>query len=331
MKLANIFCDNMVFQAEKPIRFFGEGCGTVEITLKNNTYKESFFGDSWKMELPPQPYGGVFEILVRLQDECIVLKNIAFGDVFLCAGQSNMQFSIGEENGAMETKDDTHIRYIVSNQMKKAGEGQSGGWMICKEGEVSSWSALGLHIAQYYRKKKDVFVGIIGCFQGASVIRSWLPNRALDESVYVPMEERHADNWHEEYGLWNDDSFLYQRKFLPIVPYTMKGIIWYQGESNTTISESKVYTDLLARLISSWREDLSDPELPFVVVEICDFDGRNDEGWKAIQYCQQKIVNYCKNVKTVMSKDVCESKNIHPENKEKLAEKLSAVLSDFYL
>lgn len=326
MKLADIFCDNMVFQAEKPICFFGEGCGTVEITLKNHTYKESFVGDTWKMELPPQPYGGVFEILVRLDDERIVLKNIAFGDGFLCAGQSNMQFSIGEENGTTETKDDIKIRYIVSNAMKKHSGLQSGGWMICKEGEVSSWSALGLHIAQYYRKKKDVFVGIIGCFQGASVIRSWLPTRALDESVCVSMEERHPDNWHEEYGVWNGDSFLYEKKFLPIIPYAMKGVIWYQGESNTTISESKVYMELLSRLISSWREDLEDLELPFVVVEICDFDGRNDEGWKAIQSCQQKIVNYCKNVKTVTSKDVCESENIHPANKEKLAQKVSAVL-----
>lgn len=326
MKLADIFCDNMVFQAEKPICFFGEGCGTVEITLKNHTYKESFVGDTWKMELPPQPYGGVFEILVRLDDERIVLKNVAFGDVFLCAGQSNMQFSIGEENGATETKDDLQIRYTLSSAMKKHSGLQSGGWMICKEGEVSSWSALGLHIAQYYRKKKDVFVGIIGCFQGASVIRSWLPTRALDESVYVSMEERHSDNWHEEYGVWNGDSFLYEKKFLPIIPYSMKGVIWYQGESNTTISESKVYMELLSRLISSWREDLEDLELPFVVVEICDFDGRNDEGWKAIQCCQQKIVNYCKNVKTVTSKDVCDSENIHPANKEKLAQKVSAVL-----
>ena len=326
MKLADIFCDNMVFQAEKPICFFGEGCGTIEITLKNHTYKESFVGDTWKMELPPQPYGGVFEILVRLDDERIVLKNVAFGDVFLCAGQSNMQFSIGEENGATETKDDLQIRYILSSAMKKHSGLQSGGWMICKEGEVSSWSALGLHIAQYYRKKKDVFVGIIGCFQGASVIRSWLPTRALDESVYVSMEERHPDNWHEEYGVWNGDSFLYEKKFLPIIPYAMKGVIWYQGENNTTISESKVYMEVLSRLISSWREDLEDLELPFVVVEICDFDGRNDEGWKAIQSCQQKIVNYCKNVKTVTSKDVCESENIHPANKEKLAKKVSAVL-----
>ena len=329
MKLADIFCDNMVFQAEKPICFFGEGCGTVEITLKNHTYKESFVGDTWKMELPPQPYGGVFEILVRLDDERIILKNVAFGDVFLCAGQSNMQFSIGEENGATETKDDLQIRYTLSSAMKKHSGLQSGGWMICKEGEVSSWSALGLHIAQYYRKKKDVFVGIIGCFQGASVIRSWLPTRALDESVYVSMEERHPDNWHEEYGVWNGDSFLYKKKFLPIIPYAMKGVIWYQGESNTTISESKVYMELLSRLISSWREDLEELELPFVVVEICDFDGRNDEGWKAIQSCQQKIVNYCKNVKTVTSKDVCESDNIHPANKEKLAKKVSAVLLEF--
>ncbi|MBQ7370232.1 MAG: hypothetical protein IJW58_04570 [Clostridia bacterium] len=326
MQLANIFCDNMVFQAEKPIRFFGEGRGTVEITLKNNTYKESFFGDTWEMELPPQPYGGVFEILVRLQEERIVLKNVAFGDVFLCAGQSNMQFSIGEETGATEESDDGNIRYIVSSGMQKA---RSSGWMICKEGEVSSWSALGLHIAQYYRKKKDVYVGIIGCFQGASVIRSWLPNRALDQDVYLPMEERHADNWHEEYGLWNGDSFLYEKKFLPIIPYSMKGIIWYQGESDTTISEGKIYTELLTRLITSWREDLKDLELPFVVIEICDFDGRNDEGWKVIQDCQQKIVDCCKNVKTVTSKDVCESANIHPANKEKLAEKVSAVLRTF--
>ena len=109
----------------------------------------------------------------------------------------------------------------------------------------------------------------------------------------------------------------------------MKGIIWYQGESNTTIPESKVYTELLIRLISSWREDLKDIELPFIVVEICDFDGRNDDGWRAIQYCQQEIVNYCKNVKTVTSKDVCESENIHPANKEKLAEKISTALMGF--
>ncbi|MBO5480035.1 MAG: hypothetical protein J6A63_02470 [Clostridia bacterium] len=329
MKLANIFCDNMVFQAEKPIRFFGEGCGTVEITLKNHTYKESFFGDTWKMELPPQPYGSAFEILVRLEDECIVLKNVAFGDVFLCAGQSNMQFSIGEEKGATEAKDDENIRYIVSSGIKNNSGLQSSGWKICKEGEVTYWSALALHLAQNYRKEKDVVVGIIGCFQGASVIRSWLPSRVLDQSVYVAMQERHADNWHEEYGLWNGDSFLYEKKFLPIVPYSMKGIIWYQGESNTTISEGRVYLELLARLISAWRADLNDLELPFVVVEICDFDGRNDEGWKIIQDCQQKIVDYCKNVKTVTSKDVCESDNIHPANKEKLAEKLSKVLCEF--
>ena len=103
-------------------------------------------------------------------------------------------------------------------------------------------------------------------------------------------------------------------------------MIWYQGESNTTVAEGKVYTQLLAGLIKSWREDLKDLELPFVIVEICDYDPRNDDGWRAIQQCQQEVVKVVKNVKTVTSKDVCEHFEIHLSNKEKLAEKIVDVL-----
>ena len=327
MNLASIFRDNMVFQAEKPVRFFGTGSGNVEIVLKGSSYAQSFSGETWGMELPAQPYGGVFDITVRLQGEIVLLKNVAFGDVFLCAGQSNMRFAIKEEKGASNVRTDEKIRYFCSDRIEEHDSVKSAdGWLLCKEKEIGCWSALGTHIAVEYRKKKDVFVGIIGCFQGASVIRSWIPERELDEDVYVPLEYRLADHVHPIFGAWNGDSQLYQHTFLPIVPFAVKDVVWYQGESDTTIAEGRVYTKLLAKLIKAWREDLRDKELPFVVVEICDCDSRNDEGWRSIQQCQQAISGVVKNVTTVTSKDVCEHFDIHPANKEELARKIAYVL-----
>ena len=326
MKLAIIFSDNMVLQANKLLRFFGTGKGKIVLTLQGKRYEKISDGEKWALELPPQPYGGPFDIQISLDGEEKTLKNVAFGDVFLCAGQSNMQFTIWEEQNGNPIEDDEKIRYFSSDRAEAHdGQKSADGWKICKKDEVGSWSALGLHIAQGYRAKKDVFVGLVGCFQGASSIRSWIPERALDESVNTPLALRHPDHTNE-YSAWNGDAFLYNKTFSPIVPYGFHSVVWYQGESNTSVDEGKIYTELLKRMISAWREDLQDSALPFVVVEICDFDGRNDEAWRAIQRCQQEAANVVENVTTVTSKDVCEHGNIHPSNKEKLAQKIAMVL-----
>ena len=326
MKLANIFSDNMVFQAEKNVRFFGKGKGCVSITLKNQTYTKNFFGDSWVLELPPQQYGGPYDIKIRLQEEDIILRNVVFGDVFLCAGQSNMQFSVAQENDG-KIKDNDYIRYFVSDRIQQhTGQKSADGWIVCKSDAVEYWSALGLHIAENYQNKKDVFVGIVGCFQGASVIRSWIPKNELDETVYVPLEQRHRDCIDKRWFSWNGDSQLYENTFLPIAPFSFKAVIWYQGESDTTVAEGKVYTNLLRKLIIAWRDSLKDYDLPFVVVQICDFDNRSDEGWRSIQQCQQEVSEIIENVQTVTSKDVCEHCDIHPSNKKKLGEKISNIL-----
>ena len=327
MELAKLFCDNMVFQAEKPVRIWGTGRGKVCITLKGQAYEKTFDGKAWLMELPSQPYGGPYELSIALNGEERVLKNIAFGDVFLCSGQSNVQFRICSEVGANAVETDEKIRYFCCDRLEKHdGLTSADGWNVCLKDKVQDWTALGTHIAEEHRKRKDVFVGILGCFQGASVICSWLPQKALAEDVYVPIEARHWDSTCPEYALWNKDSALYEAMFSTVIPFAFKAVIWYQGESNTTVAEGKVYTELLARLITSWREDLKDEELPFIVVEICDFLPRDDEGWHCIQAAQRRIVDAVKNVRCVTSKDVCEHTDIHPCNKEKLAEKIVAVI-----
>ena len=322
MKLADIFGDNMVFQAEKPFRIFGSGKGTVSVELGGEIYEKTFDREMWLMELPPQPYGTPCDVFVILNGEKQTLKNIVFGDVFLCAGQSNMQFTIALEQDYAPIEFDEKIRYYASPKGLEECSPNLGAWYVLSAENVENWSALGLHIAQEYRKKKDVYVGIVGSFQGASVIRTWMPERVLDEAVYLPPEERKHVNVFD--NNWKTDCFMYNKSFRPLAPYSFLRAIWYQGESDTCVAEGAVYTELLRRLIESWREDLMDLSLPFTVIEICDYDSRNDEGWRTIQNCQQQIVNFTKNVNVVTSKDVCEHSNIHPANKEGLAKKVVA-------
>ena len=328
MRLSSIISDNMVIQAEKPFRIFGYGKGKISLSLCEVVYRAEFEEDEWVWELPKQKYGGPYDIMLDLDGEEKVIKNVAFGDVLLLAGQSNIEFKISDERNTSYTPCDERIRFFSSCMMAVDTADTVREWHICREGEVGAWSAIGLHTAVDYRKKKDVFVGLVGCFRGTSAIRSWLPQRTLDEKVFIPLELRHKD-YLTPSGV-NKDSYLYERSFLPISKFNFSCVIWYQGESDTTVEESRVYTELLRRLIVAWREDLCDENLKFIVIEICDFDPRDDDGWHMIQKCQRDIVNVISGVSVVTSKDVCEHTAIHPANKEKLAQKIAqALLSDF--
>ena len=324
MRLATVFSDNMVLQAEKPLRIFGFGAGDISLRLNGAMYESSFSGDKWVWELPSQPYGGPYDMTVVMNGVEKIIKNVAFGDVFLCSGPSNMGFTISEEVGAAPAVKDEKIRYYLSNMSSRDTEDTVRNWGVCLGDNVSAWSALGLQIAENHRKKRDVYIGILACYRGCAAMRSWLPERKLDGSIFVPLELRHRD--YRAVVEANNDSYLYTHNFSPIVPLSFKSVVWYQGESDTTLAEAEVYTEMLARMIDAWREDLMDSNLPFVVIEICDFDPRDDEAWHKIQACQREVAGIRKNVTVVTSKDVCEHTAIHPANKEKLAAKVAAVI-----
>lgn len=142
----------------------------------------------------------------------------------------------------------------------------------------------------------------------------------------LPIEKLHADYSAPQYSLWNKDGALYEKTFLPIVPFTFKSVIWYQGESDTTIDEGKIYKELLKRMILCWRKDLRDEKLPFVIVEICDYDDRNDDGWRIIQQKQRECAKETDGTIYVQSSDVCNHENIHPARKICLANRIAEEL-----
>ncbi len=326
MKLAPIFTDNLVFAVNKPVAIFGEGKGQIKIEFLGKTYAKTCNENKWVIYLDAFNYGGPYEMKIDLNGEIIVLKDIMVGEVVLCAGQSNMQFTLEEEAGFDKVKPNANVRCFVSDRIEEyEGLHTKDGWAKAEGNNLKYISALGFHIADEIAREKNIAVGIVGVYQGASTIRSWLDKSSLTKDVFVPEEERQVYG-QVEYESWNGDSQLYEYTFKPITPYAFNSIVWYQGESNSKIGEVKVYGELLERLIYRFRKDLNDLGIPFVIVQICDYIARDDEAWRAIQKSQVEVAKKTQNAYLVTSSDVCAHENIHPDDKRKLALKIAKIL-----
>lgn len=327
MKLSNIFSNHMVLQANKPVRIFGQGDKSVKIDFAGNVFSTDSVDGKWEVILPAMSYGGPYTMRICDDEEIYEITDVMVGEVLLCAGQSNMQFTMSNEN-SYEINENPSLRIYVSDRIE-AYEGikSKDGWTCCDKKSFPYWSALGYRLAEKINKDKGCAVGIVGCYQGASNIQSWLPKEIAEKpQFFVKAEDAHLDYSFETYSLWNKSGKLFEHTFLPIVPYTFSSVIWYQGESNTSVAEGKIYKEMLIELINAWRLNLKDDTLPFVVVQICDLDERNDDGWHSVQNAQAEAVSCVKYAKLVTSSDVCEHFDIHPQHKERLAEKIFKVL-----
>ena len=323
MKLNKIFADGMVFQANKPIRIFGTGKGKVKATLENITVSKEFFEDKWLLELEPLQYGGPYNLNLDLNGDAIVIKDVYIGEVILLAGQSNIAMSLsGTSYDKKNIEDNSLVRFFASELYENQGHFSSDdGWIYCTKENAPHFSAIGYHIGMQLFKEKGIAVGLIACYLGSSVIESWIPSEiAKDKRFYLPKEEKYDSPY--VHGPHNEAGKLYSVRQQSVVPFALGNVVWYQGESNTGRSEWKVYTDLLQALIICWRKDFLNDGLPFVVVQIADWDERTDYGWKGIQEAQEKITERLENVKLVKSADVCETYDIHPPTKIHLANRI---------
>ncbi len=330
MKLNAIFTSNMVFAAGKPIRVFGTGSGRASI-LFNGIKKEIETNEpSWLIELEPMEVGGPYTMQITLNAEVHVLENIHIGYVYLFAGQSNMQFKLRESTYSPELWKTEPLLRLYSTDRLEAGEvfTSGDGWVPCSRESAGDWSALAYLTGMEMEKRRSAAVGAIACYQGASVIESWIPKNLLEEhGIRIPTAEKHVDHTYPIYTSWNSGGALYEHALSQVVPFPLSGVIWYQGESDTSVAEGAVYADELCLMIDRWRQDFGDPGLPFVVIQIADYIPRSDEGWRSVQRAQEKVSTMRENVHTVICADVCENNGIHPPTKHLLAERIADVLA----
>lgn len=329
MKLNQIFTSNMVFAAELPIRIYGEGSGRAEISFAGFTKTVQSNEERWMLELPALPNGGPYTLKAVFEDETVILENIYVGKVLLCAGQSNMQFKLKEAKLPEEgVAANDKMRMFVTHRIEENERfSPKDGWIVADDENIGDWSAIGYFVGSEIAKRDGVAVGIIGCYQGASMIESWVPAGTYQKAgLDLPDEEKHPDYRNPIYKAWNGDGQLYNYSFKEVCPFSVSEVLWYQGESNSKLKSEETYTQMLSIMIDVWREDFSNPNLPFIIIQIADYAYRDDEDWRKIQRAQLAVQSKREKVTTVVCADISESDDIHPPTKHILAHRIAEVI-----
>ena len=320
IQLNPIFVSHMVFQANKPIRVFGEGEGEVRVGFVGEEDRTvARVKGEWLVELPPRPYGGPYTLSIALDGEEALLEDVWLGDVYLLAGQSNMQMMLGESNFPPEEyRGNEHVR-LYSVKKERAGEG----WVILTRENAERFSAIGYHVAQALARP-DRKIGLLDCNRGATAIQTWMPPDVVCDPRFAVENKSYV---HVKYAATNVESYLYRTMVARLTPFSMAAALWYQGESNASEGEAPIYLWMLEAMITSWRRDFSDATLPFIVVQIADCAARDTVWWRMIQDKQLHAPEVIPYVQTVVSRDVCENDNIHPATKHLLAARIAALLA----
>lgn len=329
MKLADIFTDHMVLQRDCPIALFGEGHGHGTATLNGSV--SAFDADGkFLTYLPAMPAGGPYDLTVTIGDESVTFTDILVGDVYLAGGQSNMQFRVEES---------VDIPRIANDRVRVFTEGHGADenmvtwhdytpWMVATEENLLKFTAIGYDVARMLQEELDIPIGILSCNIGASRADAWTAPEIVNAPDYQRMLEVKHWDWH--YYKFNQDSWCYQNKLLPIVPYTVCGVLWYQGESNRHPAEAVHYHALLGKLIANWR-DLWQKELPFYIVQIAPFADSPENDWAHIRRSQEFVTHFVPHTYLCTLVHTGESDNIHPTKKHQIATELkNAVLANAF-
>lgn len=377
--LAPLFGDHGVLQRDKPVPVWGQaGAGdTVTVSFHGQTVSAVAGPDGrWMASLAPMAASAEPADLVVKGQTTVTLHDVVVGEVWLCSGQSNMEFTVDDgafyrvRNYEMEV---AAANYPLIRQLKiertvalaPAQTVKTGGWKAATPANVGGFTAVGYFFARDIYHAIGVPIGIIDSPWGGTPVESWMSDQArkstslgavIDErwkkamSEWPPervakypadMEawrkaEENARATHTKNPLpWpsspatndspNVPGGLYNAMIAPLEPGALRGILWYQGESN--VGHPGEYAELFKAMITSWRSAFRQGDLPFYFVQIANFGNENeraDRGWARLREAQAEALSL-PNTGMAVTIDIGEAQNIHPTNKQELGRRLGLI------
>lgn len=328
MKLAEIFQDNLVLQRGREIAVFGDGQGNGYIDFCGKRTVINSEDDHFCVFLPSEEAGGPYDMTVVLNNEISVIKNILIGDVFMAAGQSNIE---------LPTKDTVDIPIIENDNIRLFTEpnipSDDGSykhitpeWNSATKESIAEFSAIGYRVAEILQEDLHIPIGIVSCNKGASRADTWTDPKITDTDDYKKLIPKKAETCKMYW--FNEGSWLFENKLKHIIPFTMKGILWYQGESNACDCDAQNYKTVLEIMINNWRE-LFGADLPFYIVQLMPYVW--GEKWEIVRKCQEEVAKTVDNIYMTTLVNTNENDKIHPQKKNTVAVMLAdAVLSTLY-
>ncbi len=331
--LPAVFTDHMVLQrnSEVTIWGFGNPGETISIVpewLNGDTIKAPVSNmGKWSARIRTLEAGGPYKIRFSGSSQ-VTLSDVMMGEVWLCSGQSNMEWpaNYGIKNGEEEVRN-ANFPNLRIFQLPRVGasspqENCLSEWTLCTPETMRKTSALGYFFGRKISEELNVPVGIIVAAWGGSPAEVWTPRESvMSDPVLADYSYGITPWWPVEAGS------LYNSMIRPVIPYEIAGCIWYQGEANHTRADS--YARLMQRLITSWRTGFN-KELPFYLVQIAPFKYHStDNGPARLREQQAMLPQMMNKVKMVIVSDLVDDPaDIHPRDKRGAGLRLSYLALD---
>ena len=344
--LPPVIGDNMVLQQKTDAAIFGKAEPGKTVTVKTswNKKKVSTTADSetgkWQVRVQTPEAGGPYEITIS-DGEKITLHDVLIGEVWFASGQSNMEMPV-KGYGSQPAKDG--VKYITSAKASRpiricdiqkqssvtVMDSCGGAWFKHTPDAVAECSATAYFFADALQNVLDVPVGIIVTSWGGSSIETWM-KREVFEKEYPETDLGHLDGKREVRRKHQDPCLLYNGQVAPLIPFTFKGMIWYQGEANRP--KPDLYVRQQQSYVKMMREDFQVPDAPFYLVQIAPYPYDNGRKTHSGYFCeaQQKAAQKIPHSGYVTTVDIGEYGTIHPCHKQEVGQRLAylALANDY--
>lgn len=335
-KLPSFFSNNMVLQQKEHVAIWGNDVPYSVVTISTSWGSKAKVvtdknGD-WKTSIKTKKASFNPETISIKGSSSIFLKNVLIGEVWFCSGQSNMEMALGglrkskvlNAQKYLGTANNNAIRLFNTPRTASVlpGDDVNSAWQESSETSAKTFSAIGYIFAVQLYENLNVPIGIIEASWGGTRIECWIPKTNLLEHRNINF----SDTLPKEQNKQKKPAFLYNGMIHPFQNYTVKGVLWYQGESNRKQPDS--YKDFMKALMYAWRTQWNDNKLPFYFVQIAPYDYQKYKKGTSIRpnlirEAQLQISQEIKNTGLVVTSDAGDCSDIHPSKKEIVAKRLS--------
>jgi sialate O-acetylesterase len=373
VRLPALFTDHMVLQQGQKNRVWGWADAGEEVIVtiagQRQTAKANDKG-KWQVTLDALAVGGPHTLSITGKNK-VAVEDVLVGEVWICSGQSNMQWSVAQANdGDLEAKTAKFpkIRLISVPQVgtQEPQDNFQGKWEVCTPDNVGQFSAVGYFFGRQLQQTLDVPIGLIDDAWGGSACEAWVRRDLLEKDErYKPLIAR----WEQIEKTYdaakakaaNDKQLadfreaaakakaegkpvpqtprlapnpltgnarpgnIYNGVLKPTIGYGIRGVIWYQGESNA--SRAYQYRDLFPLMIQSWRDEWQQGDFSFYWVQLADYrDQKTDpveSDWAELREAQTMTMQRLPNTGEAVIIDIGEGRDIHPRNKQDVAKRLA--------
>lgn len=327
VRLAGIFTDNAVLQQGMPVPIWGFGDNGEKVVVRFGGHEATATveGGRWQVTLPEMKATAEPAELTVEGSNKLALKNVVVGEVWLCSGQSNMQWPVNrsaDHEQVISAADHPTLRlFTVPRQATDEPQPDvAGRWEVSSPQSVPEFSAVAYHFGLHLADALKVPVGLVSTNYGGTPAEAWTSREAL---------AAHPDM---KYMLDNPPgrdaqrpTGLYNAMIHPLIPLAFRGAIWYQGESNA--GRAYEYRALFPLMIETWRKNFGRGDFPFLFVQLAPFMKKEpepgDSAWAELREAQFLTTLNLPNTAQAVITDLGDEADIHPQQKAPVGNRLA--------